>query len=260
MKRRCFCLLLAGWMAGGCAYVADRGLDLAQVANLSLGLSEGVDLSVRVTKVAQAGVGSYRGLFWFGLKDGLFDAWEEERSEFGVGPLYIHEVFRDRGARLLAIRYPLFADPGFREYALDVTHLSDRGWFGVGATVNFIFLGLDVSFELAELADFFAGLGGSDLLDDDVHTPSPEALCYRLSGEDARVRAAAARALRLRYGEDFGYVIYSAPDQKPAWQIAAIDRWREFLGFAPARASREPVEALSSPAPESAPPASSEGR
>lgn len=260
MKRCFICLLLAGCMSGGCAFVADRGLDLAQVANLSLGLSEGVDLSVRVTKVVQAGVGSYRGLFWVGLKDGLLDVWQEERSEFGLGPLYIHEVFRDRGARLLAIRYPLFADPGFREYSLDVTHLSDRGWFGAGATANFIFLGVDASLELAELLDFLTGFAAYDLLHDDVHGPSPEELCFRLSGENARVRAAAARALRLRFGEDFGYVIYSAPDQKPAWQIAAIERWREFLGFPAARAPREAEEALSPPAPETAPPASPEGR
>lgn len=220
-------------LAPACAYVKDRGLDLAQVADFSLGLSEGMDANLRVTKVAQVGVGSYRGIYWVGLKDGLVDVWEEERTELGFGPLYVHEVFRSRGCNLADIEHPLFGDPGFREHSFDLTHLTDRGWLDVGATLNLVFFGGDAAFKTAEAADFLTGVLGYDLLEDDVFVPAKDALVRRISGEDARVRAAAARALELRYGEDFDYALYTVPGQMPPQQIQAVRRWREYLEDAP---------------------------
>ena len=222
----CVCLL----PGGGCSYVADRGMDLAQVLDLSVGLSEGIDLNLRATKLVQIGFGSYRGLYWVGLKDGLLDVWQEERSELGIGPLYVHEVFRSQGSRLLDIRYPLFGDAGFREHSLDLTHLSDRGLLDVGLTLNAVFFGVDGAFKTAEALDFLCGLFVFDPLKDDAYTPSSRELSDRLGGENARVRAAAARALRLRYGERFGYGLYGAPEQMPVSQIQAVRRWRESLG------------------------------
>ena len=216
--------------AGGCSYMADRGLDLAQTVDLSVGFSEGVDVNARVTKLAQIGFGSYRGSYWLGLKDGLLDVWQEERSELGIGPLYVHEVFRSKGSRLLDIRYPLFGDAGFREHCLDLTHLSDRGLLDVGVTLNAVFFGLDAAVKTTEIVDFVCGLFVFDLLQDDAYTPSEAELSQRLGGESARVRAAAARALRLRFGEQFGYGVYGAPEQMPSFQIQAVQRWRERLG------------------------------
>jgi len=227
-------VLVLWWAAllpfGGCSYVADRGVDLAQVVDLSVGLSQGIDLNARATKLLQIGFGSYRGAYWAGLKDGLFDAWQEERSELGIGPFYVHEIFRSEGSRLLDIRYPLFGDAGFREHSLDLTHLSDRGLLDVGLTLNAVFFGLDGAFKTAEALDFLCGLFVFDLLQDDAFGPSSKVLSDRLGGDNARVRAAAARALRLRYGERFGYGLYSAPEQMPASQIQAVRRWRERLG------------------------------
>ncbi|MFH0945417.1 MAG: hypothetical protein V2A76_09495 [Planctomycetota bacterium] len=230
MRRYVMALLALLPPAGGCSYMADRGLDLAQVVDLSVGLSEGVDVNARATKLAQLGFGSYRGSYWMGLKDGLFDVWQEERSELGIGPLYVHEVFRSEGSRLLDIRYPLFGDAGFREYCLDLTHLSDRGLLDVGATLNVVFLGFDAAVKTSEILDFLCGLFVFDLLEDDVYSPSEAELSKRLGGESARVRAAAARALRFRFGERFGYAQYGAPEQMPGFQIQAVQQWRERLG------------------------------
>ena len=223
-------LLSAALASPGCAYVKDRGLDLAQSLDVAVGASEGLGFNLRVTKLAQLGIGGYRGLYWVGLKDGLFDVWQEERSEFGIGPLYVHEVFRGDGARLVDIRYPLFGDPGFREHAFDPTHLSDRGWFDIGATFNPVLFGFDLAFSPVEFIDFLGGLATFDMLEDDVYVPTEAELSRRLAGGDARTRAAAARALRLRTGERHGYVIWSAQESMPRSQITAIRRWRERLG------------------------------
>lgn len=223
-------LLLTGLTAPGCAYVKDRGLDLAQTVDVAVGLSEGLEFNLRATKLLQLGVGGYRGLYWVGVKDGLFDVWQEERSEFGVGPLYVHEVFRGDGTRLLDIRYPLFGDPGFREYANDLTHVSDRGWLDFGVTLNPVLFGVDLAISPVELVDFFAGVANYDPLQDDVFVPSERELARRLSGEDACVRAAAVRALRLRTGQRFDYAIYAAAQQMPMPQIQSIRRWKEYLG------------------------------
>lgn len=238
-------LLLPG---SGCSYLADRGLDLAQTVELAAGWSEGLEANVRATKFVQLGFGSYRGIYWFGLQDGRFDTWQEERSELGIGPLYVHEVFRSRTSRRLDLRFPLFGDPGFREHPFDLTHLSDRGLFEVGLTVNPVLFGLDVAVPLAEVVDLVAGIATFDPLQDDVYAPTLEELSRRLSGENARVRAAAARALRWRTGEDHGYVIYGAPEQMPAFQIQAIRRWRERLDTLVPEPRAEPVDLAFPPA------------
>ncbi len=251
--RRLFPLAAVLLVGSGCAYLKDRGQDLAQSFDVAMGISEGVDVNLRVTKVMQVGVGSYHAPRWFGLKDGLLDGWEEERSEIGIGPFYLHEVFRHDGARLLDIRHPLFGDPGFREHSNDLTHLTDRGWFDVGFTLNLVFLGVDFAFRTAEVADFLTGIGTYDLLDDDVWSPSDSTLEDRIMSSDARTRAAAARALRLRYGQTFGYRVWSAPNEMPAEQITAVRRWREFLetrnGAAGASDAAEPTAPAASPEP-----------
>lgn len=245
-------LLLAGLAAPGCAYVKDRGLDLAQTVDVSVGVSEGLEFNLRATKFVQLGFGGYRGLYWAGVKDGLLDVWQEERSEFGVGPLYVHEVFRGDGDRLLDIRYPLFGDPGFREIAHDLTHVSDRGLLDVGFTLNPVLFGVDLAVSPVELGDFLAGVARFDPLRDDVHSPSERELVRRLSGDDARVRAAAARALRLRTGERFGYVLYAAPEQMPPSQIQSVRRWKEHLG---ALTPDPPGDVTTTPSPPGASPA-----
>lgn len=223
-------IALAAASAGGCrGFVADRAHDLLDTANISIGYSEGFAVNLRATKIAQIGLGGYRGVFWAGLRSGELDVWMEERMELGVGPLYIHEVFRSRGHRLSDIRHPLFGDPGFREHSWDLSHLTDRGWTDVGFTANLVFLGIDMALRPAEILDLIAGFAGMDPLEDDAFGPDEQTLLDRLHGEDARVRAAAARALRRRFGHDFGYAVYTVPRHMTDEQLEAQRRWREAL-------------------------------
>jgi hypothetical protein len=218
----------------------DRGADAAQVLNLSVGWSEGLAANVRATKIAQVGFGSYRGIYWTGLKEGVFDVWQEQRSELGISLLYMHEVFRGDGATLLDIQSPLYGDPGFREYAMDVTHDTDRGFFDVGLTGSLVVAGVDVAVRFGELADLVSGFFGVDLMTDDLYAPSDEELLRRMAGDDGRVRSNAAWALQRRHGQDFGYAAYTARGQMPPFQIAALERWREYLE---AEGLVEPVQA-----------------
>lgn len=236
MQRLLVCLAFAACALPGCSspFVADRARDLAQCIDASAGYSEGFAVNVRATKLAQVGLGGYRGVYWAGLKGGELDVWMEERAELGVGPLYMHEVFRSRGCRLLDIRHPLFGDAGWREHSWDLSHLTDRGLLDLGVTLNLVIVGLDLALKPAEVADLFAGFAGYDLLEDDVRGPTDDELLRRLSGDDARVRAAAARALQLRHGADHGYEIYSAPGHMTDAQMRSIDWWRDRLeGGAP---------------------------
>ncbi len=220
--------------------MTDRGRDLAQTLDLSIGYSEGLEFNLRATKLLQVGFGSYRGIYWTGLKDGLLDVWQEERSELGIGPFYIHEYFRSEGSNLVDHAYPLYGDPGFREWTLDLTHLSDRGLLDLGITTNVAIVGVDFALRPAEFLDFLTGFANHDLLRDDVEGPSVEELLDRLASDDARVRAAAVRALRLRFDEEHGYRVYGAKDEMPRSQLEAIRRWRESLssaGPAPSPAS-----------------------
>jgi len=212
-----------------CVNLSDRGHDAAQVFDVAGGLSEGVSLNLRATKAAQVGFGGYRGLYWAGLKNGTLDVWQEERTELGISALYMLELFRADGDVLLDIRSPLYGDPGFREVSWDVTHVTDRGVFDVGLTINALFVGVDIAVKPAELVDFGAGWFGADILQDDLHAPTDEELLQRVAGDDVRVRSNAIRALRHRHHEKFGYKSYTAKDQMPAYQIRAMERWREFL-------------------------------
>lgn len=228
----------------GCVFMTDRGHDLAQTIDVSVGYSEGLEFNLRATKLLQVGFGSYRGIYWTGLKDGVLDVWQEERSELGIGPLYVHEYFRTEGSKLPDHAYPLYGDPGFREWAFDLTHLSDRDLWDIGLTTNIAILGIDLALRPAEIADFFTGFADYDLLQDDIMRPSVSTLLERLSSDDARLRAAAVRALRTRFGEKHGYRVYGASEEMPRFQVDAIRRWREALEARPvSSAGAEPTPA-----------------
>lgn len=252
MRRPLSFVLLAS-LGLGCTYAHDRALDLGQTINLSAGWSEGLEVNLRATKVLQVGAGAYQGKYWAGWKDGVADVWQEERSEIGIGPLYSHEVHRGDASKLLDIHHPFYTEPGFRTWSWDLDHLSDRGFFDLGATVDVALVGLDASFSPVEFVDFVCGLAGADPLQDDVYAPTAETLVARIQVEDARVRAAAARALRLRFGEDFGYRIYTAPKEMPPMQIDAVRRAKRWLAdFTPQAPSPDPQGA---PLPAETPPA-----
>lgn len=255
MRIRSFSLLVLGSFLGCGTFGKDRALDFAQTFDLAAGWSEGLDVNVRATKYLQVGLGAYRGMYWAGLKDGVFDVWEEERSELGLGPIYLHEVFRARGEKLLDIDHPLFGDPGFRERSWDLVHLTDRGVWDFGATANVALVGIDVAFKGDEFFDFVAGCCGFDPLGDDVHTPAIEEILSRIVSDDASMRATGARALRLRGGEVFGYAIYTAPREYPYRQQDAVRRIREAIVGRESSEGNAPEQPPSPPRSESEAPA-----
>ena len=212
----------------GCAgYFHDRCKDASEILELAVGDSRGFTLNLRATKVLQAGFGSYIG-DWAGLREGFLCTWTEERTEFGISPFYYHEVFR-KSDRVVNIRHPLLWDPGFETFLNDLFLITDRGFFEVGVTVNLVLFGVDAAVELAEAADFLTGLFGLDILSDDAYSVPAEELVKRLQSRSAWKRVAAARALRRISGRDFGYVLYTLPDEHTEAQVQARRLWKSWL-------------------------------
>jgi len=216
-----------GLPSSGCGYLRDRLKDGTEIFEAGAGVSLGFAVNVRATKLAQAGLGSYGG-FWAGLKEGRFADWEEERVEMGISPFYYQEMSR-RSDQLLDFRRAVPDESGYGSFSNDLFLLTDRGFFEVGVTANVLFLGLDLSVELAELADLLTGVFGFDLLSDDGYAPSPEILVNQMQSRDADKRAAAVRGLLHRMGRDFHYVAVAARDEHPQDQIDAWKRAKAWL-------------------------------
>jgi hypothetical protein len=222
-------------MTSGCAgYFQDRLKDASEILELGVGASKGFTLNVRATKAAQVGVGAYSG-DWVGLREGSICSWKEERIEFGLTPFYYHEVFR-KSERLVDIHHPMMWDPGYETFLNDFFLITDRGFFEVGATLNLIYVGVDVAVELAEAADFLTGLFGLDILDDDAYGVPTEELVKRLQSRSAWKRYAAVRALRRVAGRDadgncieFDYVLYTLPDEHTEAQFQCWRLWKAWL-------------------------------
>jgi len=222
------CLVLLLFSFQGCAgYLGDRLKDASEMVEAGAGLSSGVALNVRLTKIAQAGFGSYTGR-WAGLKEGSFAAWDETRMEAGFSPFYLHELYR-KSETLVDIHHPRPWEPGFRSYLNDQFLLTDRGFCEVGLTLNFLFFGLDAAVDLAEVADFAVGLFGLDLLDDDAYSKTPEELVAMCQSREATRRWRAVRALRRISGEDFGYTVYTVRGEHTSSQVQVRPLWKIWL-------------------------------
>jgi hypothetical protein len=215
-----FCLFLLS----GCAYLKDRGKDALEILELSGGFALGVEANLRVTKPLQVGFGAYSG-HWAGLNEGFFTTWKEDRAEMGIPFLYYHEIQRS-GENLVGIRHPLPGEPGYEEYLNDMFLINDRGFFEVGATANVVCLGLDVGLETAELFDFLAGICFWDPLKDDCYARDLDALILQVQSHSPDRRAAAARALRRRTGENFDYTITTSRGDHTRDQLDAWRRWK----------------------------------
>jgi hypothetical protein len=221
-------LLLLLLLTGGCSgYARDRLKDASEIVEFGVGISRGLCVNARATKVLQAGAGGYSGM-WGGLREGVFCSWIEERAEFGVSPLYLHEVFR-KSDTLVDIRHPLLLSPGYGEFLNDFRLITDRGFFEIGLTVNAIFIGIDAAVEPAEAVDFLVGIFGWDLLGDDAFSVPVERLITRLQSRNAWTRFAAARALRRVTGRDFGYTLFTVRDEHTEDQIQTRRRWRTWF-------------------------------
>jgi hypothetical protein len=209
------------------SYLQDRAKDGAEMIDLGVGLSYGVDLSARVTRAIQAGFGAYEG-DWVGLQEARFAHWYARRVEMGVSPLFFHEIYRTSD-RLIDIRHPMFSGAFYDEYMNDLFLITDRGFFSVGATINLIFLGVDAKVELAEVADFVTGWFGLDILLDDPYSRTSEELLVQARSMNARKRNTAIRALQYRTGLEFGYVQVTVPEEYPEDQVQAWRDWKAWM-------------------------------
>lgn len=228
MKMLSFLVVMILLQTTGCAaYLRDRAKDASEIIELGIGLSVGVDLSGRATKVVQAGFGSYTG-DWVGLKEGRFAVWHESRIEMGVSPFFFQELYR-LSDTLLEIQHPILGDPGYEEFLNDYWLITDRGFFQVGATVNLIVVGVDVGFEMGEFADFVTGWFGMDLLSDDAYARTDDELLVQMQSLDPYLRAGAVRALRRRTGQNFGYILMTPVDEYTEDQVDAWRRWKAYL-------------------------------
>lgn len=214
--------------AAGCAgYLKDRLKDASEMVEASVGLSIGVEINFRATKVLQVGFGSYTG-DWIGLKEGMPAHWREGRAEMGLSPFYYHELRRESPI-LVDVRSPMFGEAGYNIYLNDFYAITDRGFFELGITANLIAVGLDFAVEGAEIFDFLAGWFWLDVLKDDCYSRTLDELVDQVQSSDPLWRFAAVRGLRRRTGEDMGYVVITSKDEHSEDQIDAWRRWKQWL-------------------------------
>ena len=142
-------------------YLADRGLDLLDVASLRFIVGPGLRANVRATEVLQLGAGVTgptadpdRGFsipaYMIGFHRRNGGLWHQRTTEGGVSLFYTYDTSGEviKGDKL-----------SFDE--------GDRGFFDVGFAAHLALLGAEAEFRLDEALDFVLGFFTVDLLDDD---------------------------------------------------------------------------------------------
>ncbi|HET6205049.1 MAG TPA: hypothetical protein VFI25_19830 [Planctomycetota bacterium] len=242
-------------LAPGCGttWLADRARDFGQILDLDLSAGPGLRAYAGASHVAEVGWGSTSALH-AGLRDGFAGSWREERSELGIGPLFLHEVdIREGSHGIVGHRTARFGEPGFDSHPFEWETTTDRRPLDLGLGAH-LYFGASLELRLFELADFLAGLFGLDLAGDDVAGRTVEDLLPGLDSKDARVRRNADRALRILTGLPSSYRTYSDPSVLTAEQREAIAAWKARLdgrGTAPPPGEAAPRE--SRPASEGTP-------
>ncbi|MGH7151383.1 MAG: hypothetical protein ACREIU_11830 [Planctomycetota bacterium] len=234
----------------GATWLGDRARDFGQILDADLSLGPGVRGYAGASPLAEVGLGSTNARH-AGLRDGFLGTWTEERSELGVGPLFLHEVeLRDASRSIVGHRTARFGEPGFDPDPFEWETATDRRWLDVGIGGH-LYLGASVEIRLFELLDFAGGLLGLDLAGDDVAGRTVEYLVEDLGSTDARVRRNADRALRIATGLASPYRTYSDASTVTPEQRQAIEGWRRWLEEREGRAPVPPsAPSASAPAPE----------
>jgi len=120
-------------------YLPNRFLDLIDVVKVDVGVGPSFGGVLRVTKYGQLG---YRSISPFSARLGLrgrkVPVFLESSSEFGIGPAFVQSHDRQVGASEL------------------------------GAGVDLIIVGAYAGVDLVSLTDFFLGIFGVDIADDDL--------------------------------------------------------------------------------------------
>lgn len=163
-------LLPAGMflLLGGCAYLADRGRDFGDCWTVAVETG-GVNAAVKLGPVATLGLGAQNGQ-GYGLRSGAFGRYETEEGHLIVvgGQAFLpNETALARG-KGFAYTYvlPLWEKED-AEWEADMMEGGNfnHGQFEVAAN---LLVGFRLGFHVGEIADFFLGWFGVDLLKDDA--------------------------------------------------------------------------------------------
>ena len=120
-------------------YLPNRFLDLIEVVKVDVGVGPSFGAVVRVTKWGQVGMRSVSPFSArLGLRGRKLPMFLESSSEFGIGPAFVQSHDREVGASEL------------------------------GAGVDLIIAGAYAGVDLVSLTDFFLGIFGADIADDDL--------------------------------------------------------------------------------------------
>lgn len=238
--------LLSALIPAGCGsldpYASNRASDLAEVADLDVGLTAGAHFHFGISHVFAAGLGSYEGRR-YGLRHGEAGAFDERRSEISIGPLQLHELdVWPVDDRVLGHRSVEFSEPGFREgsYLPWEALVSDRAPLDLSFEATFL-VGVRVRLRTGELGDFLLGIFDVDPGRDDLRTLDADErvrLARDLRSSDAARRERAVRQLR-RHGVELRadeprYFRYADPEVRPYEQELAAEAYRRALAeFAP---------------------------
>jgi hypothetical protein len=167
-----------GVLGSAANYLANRGLDFADIFKINVGIGPGLSANVRATQIIQVGAG-YTGATKVGLSGRHAGFWNENSLEAGI-PLIVYgrdvEIIPGGGgiAPINSYRQQFlwkfeFRDPEAKEKKEGETYDTDydRQFFEVGASVHALFPAFEFSINLKELIDFLVGFTTIDLCGDD---------------------------------------------------------------------------------------------
>jgi len=150
-------------------YLPDRILDLLDIISFDAHFGPGIYLNYHVTRAVQAGIG-FHGTGGLG--------WHDHRSLGALGQAESGIVLVALGAQAFAgsmagtsgVRTTADSMAGLHQPS-DRIYLELRDYWAIGESFTAILIGLEWDLHPVELADFFLGWGGIDILNDDfAHT------------------------------------------------------------------------------------------
>ncbi|MBI3820588.1 MAG: hypothetical protein HY286_18000 [Planctomycetes bacterium] len=223
-------IALAAPLVGSCAYLRDRGRDLARVVEFDGGVSTGFQAHAGFSHLLEFGAGYYSGAR-HGFRDGGFVSVEESRGEFGIPFLYLHEVDQHVASGALAgasVARPL--DAGFVRYPLQwfSPQITDREVADFNVSVNFVFIGASFTIKPVAIVDFVFGCVGTDLRRNDLSKYTVDDLVPELHSSDALERKRAAQLIQEITGRRFPeYRVSPSREVFGAEERAAIQQIEE---------------------------------
>jgi hypothetical protein len=184
-------LPVAALFLAGCAgfddYAEQRALDATDVVRAHVLIGTGIDVKVECTRFCACGGGVYSAEAW-GLANRHVGAWHETVTDFGLFlpqavMANVHQESDLQGISRVSGSYAFEADNSGRgggisddsfKSGVPGTPLSHGlDWLTLRVTA-FCFVGFDCELRVGEMLDFFGGVVGCDISQDDVPTPAPD--------------------------------------------------------------------------------------